>query len=164
MRGIQNAILIIIWPFSLLFQVPLERSIGTSFCFYILFIGFLTFVFGLGLILRQKKKSHTVLGFLMIIVVALFLKNDISTRLFLGKVIGEVRLADAPGWKSLTIYDKGVCTLTHGGPIGGSSVFYSQFEIVNDILLVNSDIDLGEIEDRTILINEESVLRVRSKE
>lgn len=164
LREISLLSLFFIWPLLLLFQVPLERYLGSGICFYMLLVGFFSFAFGLITAMRKKDTSYLGLGVLMSLSIALLIITDASIHIFLGKQIGETRLADAPGWLSLKVYDKGVCTLTHGGPIGGSRVYYSQYEIANGLLLVDSSIALSDLEGNNIVINENQVLRIEYQE
>jgi hypothetical protein len=147
--------LLVLWPLILIFRVPFEKNLPLDLLFWMKIGAFFAFAFAIIQSIREGKRSLRIAGISLSILSFVFLKFDLSERLFLGNRIGEDYIAEAPGFIELMVYDR-ECTFGYGGIFGVTDIFYCNYEIENDTFWI--------LTNERILELEGSIFKVKGRE
>lgn len=82
----------------------------------------------------------SVLGLMVLIVTLIIYMKDVSIKIFLGNEIAIDYVAESPGYTEVILYNSSKSTVKYGGIFGATDVFYLDYYIEGDsIVLISQD-------------------------
>lgn len=127
-------------------------QLNSTWVFFLLIGTFMLFIYTIYLQIIAKTYKNIVLHGIILIVVICFSIFDFGERIFLGKHVAELTIAEAPGYTSINLYSKNICVLTYGGPFS-TTEFYGDYMAKDSKIYVKINADLLELNNREISFN-----------
>ena len=153
--------LLVTYPILLILAVPLEMRLSLGTVWWINLVAFIGFTAALFYVIFRSKDKLKWLSLLPALIVWLTLQFSLSTRIFLGKQIGEAYVAEAPAYTTLQVYEQ-KCAFGHGGIFGLRAIFYCDYEIANEQFFILTEERLLDLELAVVSINGKQ-LEIRRK-
>ncbi len=143
--SLQLLVALTLFPLVMLFEVPIEKSVGVYALSGIYLCSFMLFIWGLLQAVVRKMWLILAWGIGMLSFWGYAWNQALSQNLFLGKTMASAYYAESPGYIELKIYEGGDCTIGYGGILGISDIFYCPYRIQDDVLLIETEETLAEL-------------------
>src|SRR6478672_11886888 len=125
-------------PLCLIAEVYLQQHVSLQILSMLYFVLFIVFIAAVYICIKGKQWVALAIGVASAVLCGFIMMNSWSERIFLGRPIGSVYRAEAPGYIELIVYEKGRCTVGYGGVTGLSQIGFNTYELKQDTMYISA--------------------------
>ncbi|MES2616283.1 MAG: hypothetical protein V4613_00285 [Bacteroidota bacterium] len=138
----------------LITEVFLQQYVPIQFLSLLYFVLFTVFIAAIYICVKGKQWLALSLGVASGVLCVSMMLNNWSESIFLGKPIGSIYRAEAPGYIELIVYEKGRCTVGYGGITGLSKIGFNTYELKQDTIYVSAkELNCEELTNAAVVIH-----------